>query len=279
MNPTDKSTAFPSPIVLQKPSGARATVSPYGAHVLSWRPAGDEERLFLSERAEYRFGTPIRGGVPVIFPQFAGEGTLPKKHGFARTALWKMVEQTPTRAQLHLTDAQASHELWPFRYLAEITVTLDDTSLRVELAVSNHDERAFAFTAALHTYIRVANADNAVVHGLRGLRYRDTAHNGVEADERPEALRIEDEIDRIYFNVPTEPAIALREPSRRTRISGEGFCDVVVWNPGADKAAQFADLDPEGWRRFVCVESAVIGKTVKLAPKQRWSGAQILHSD
>ena len=61
----------------------------HGAHVTSWVPAGGDERLFLSQKSEFRPGAAIRGGVPVIFPQFGGLGTLPK-HGFARTLPWDL---------------------------------------------------------------------------------------------------------------------------------------------------------------------------------------------
>jgi glucose-6-phosphate 1-epimerase len=276
----DNPGTFPSPVLLQGPDGACATVSPYGAHVLSWRLAGNDERLFLSLRAEFCRGTPIRGGVPVIFPQFAGGGALPKKHGFARTALWDVVEQPSSQElRLQLTEAQASHALWPFRYLAEIIVRLEHKALRVELAVSNRDACAFTFTAALHTYIGVSDAEKAAVSGLQGLRYRDTARGGVEGVQQESRLNIKDEIDRIYFDVPAQPALELQEPVRRTRIFSEGFCDAVVWNPGPEKVAQFADLDADGWRRFICVESAVIGKPVTLAPGQSWRGAQVLVVD
>src|SRR5690348_6301397 len=81
-----------SKIVLHSADGARADVFPYGAHVTSWMPAGGGGRLFLSERSAFGAGSAIRGGVPVIFPQFASTGPLPK-HGFARTMEWRVVER------------------------------------------------------------------------------------------------------------------------------------------------------------------------------------------
>ena len=75
-------------VTLSSRDGARAEVYLQGAHVTSWRPATDDrERLFLSERSKYCPGGAIRGGIPVIFPQFAAEGPLPR-HGFARTSRW-----------------------------------------------------------------------------------------------------------------------------------------------------------------------------------------------
>ncbi|MBS1199048.1 MAG: D-hexose-6-phosphate mutarotase, partial [Proteobacteria bacterium] len=69
---------------LQTSKGASAIVSLHGAQVLSWIPAmGGGERLYLSERAVFQAGQPIRGGIPVIFPQFANFGSG-QRHGFAR---------------------------------------------------------------------------------------------------------------------------------------------------------------------------------------------------
>src|SRR5258705_11634652 len=77
-------------VKLRAADGATADVYLHGAHVTSWRPTpGDEERLFLSARSEFRPGTAIRGGIPVIFPQFAAEGPL-VRHGFARTSEWRL---------------------------------------------------------------------------------------------------------------------------------------------------------------------------------------------
>ena len=65
-------------ITIQGEDGGSARISPYGAQALSWITADGAEQLFLSPRSVYRTGTAIRGGVPVIFPQFAGLGNLPK---------------------------------------------------------------------------------------------------------------------------------------------------------------------------------------------------------
>jgi hypothetical protein len=80
---------FLPPTTLLPPDGARAEIYPHGTHVTSWVPAGGSERLFLSPASEFRPGAPIRGGVPVVFPQFSGLGSLPK-HGFVRLLSWEM---------------------------------------------------------------------------------------------------------------------------------------------------------------------------------------------
>ena len=67
-----------------------ATVLLHGAHLLSWVPAGGGEQLYVSPKTAYANGEAIRGGVPVIFPQFSTRGPL-KRHGFARSKPWQLV--------------------------------------------------------------------------------------------------------------------------------------------------------------------------------------------
>ena len=77
---------------LNGPRGASAVVSSLGGQVLSWITPDGRERLFLSERAVFDGSVPIRGGIPVCFPQFASVGKLPK-HGFVRTREWSVTAQ------------------------------------------------------------------------------------------------------------------------------------------------------------------------------------------
>jgi glucose-6-phosphate 1-epimerase len=264
---------------LASADGARAEIYAHGAHLSSWVPAGGVERLYLSGGARFAPGAAIRGGVPVIFPQFAGEGPLPK-HGFARVLPWEPVAVTPEEksvsAVFRLVDNAATHQSWARAFLAELRLRIGGAGLEVSLAVENQDAAAFSFTAALHTYLRVEDIAAVRLHGLQGLRYRDTARGGVEGREAAASLAIEGEVDRIYFDAP--PRLELVEPDRGLAIESPGFADTVVWNPGAERAADLKDLDAGGWRHFLCVESAVIGTPVQLAPGGRWSGTQRLTS-
>ena len=76
-------------VMLTHRSGARAEAYLHGAHVTSWRNAAGDELLFLSRESDFTAGRPIRGGIPVIFPQF-GSGAL-VQHGFARSSEWQLV--------------------------------------------------------------------------------------------------------------------------------------------------------------------------------------------
>jgi glucose-6-phosphate 1-epimerase len=270
-------------LVLEAADGARVELHLHGAHVTSWVPAGGRERLFLSERSTFAPGHAIRGGVPVIFPQFSDQGPLPR-HGFARSALWEQVDSaaahpssgaTLATAALRLRHSEASRAVWPHAFDARLTVRVGGARLEIELVVRNTGEQPLAFTGALHSYLRVADVADVAVLGLAGVRYRDQTAGGAERVDGGPALRVTGEVDRVYLDVPGP--VTVREPAGAVTCGADGFPDLVVWNPGPVKAAALADLEPGGHRRMLCVEAAVVGAPVRLASGERWTGRQTLH--
>ncbi len=266
-----------SVIRLQNAFGDVAEVHSHGAHVTSWRTRYGAERLFLSQRAEFRDGAAIRGGVPIIFPQFAGFGPLPK-HGFARTAVWQYQDMpggASDTALFRLLDNAGTHAMWPYRFVALYGTKLLHNALELTLSVRNVDTRPFSFTAALHTYLRVVDIDQVRIRGLQGLQYIDSAAGGSRVVETAPELRITGEVDRIYLSAQ-QPIDVVEHGQPAVRCSAQGFTDAVVWNPGAQKAAQLSDLEPGGFRHMLCVEAVVFGVPIELQPGNVWSGTQLL---
>jgi glucose-6-phosphate 1-epimerase len=266
-----------APIALRSPGGARAQMYHQGAHVTSWIPAdGRGERLFLSRTSEFRPGVAIRGGVPVIFPQFASLGPL-AKHGFARLSLWRVVPDDATStaysARMRLEDTDATRAIWPYAFATELRVTLADRAIELQFSVENRGERAFTFTGALHTYLRVNDVRHTTVHGLQGARVRPSA-GGREWTEADDALDVQGELDRVYLDVPRP--VEVREPGRSVRVSATGFSDVVLWNPGPVRGAQLHDLEPDGFLRMLCVEAAVVETPIHVEAGSSWRGGQKL---
>lgn len=257
--------------------GATAIVTDYGAHVTSWQPARGGERLYLSDRSPYGNGRPIRGGVPVIFPQFGPEGPLPR-HGFGRIMPWTQVETHDggdfVRATWRLTDTPETHRVWPFGFAAELTVLLEGDRLDVELSVENTGTGTFDFTAALHTYCRVPDVELASLEGLCDARYRDQTDHHRRRDDRDEVLRVSGEVDRIYEKPPLTQRLVTGAGA--LTITRDGFPDVVVWNPWEQRCATLADMPPDGFRRMLCVEAAAVVEPVSLAAGMEWSGRQSL---
>lgn len=264
-------------IELTSASGARAVVSLFGAQVLSWQPSAGDERLYLSEKAVFDRVCPIRGGIPVCFPQFSGLGKLPA-HGFARTATWSIRERRSedgfAMLVLGLSDDERSHAIWPMMFDAELTIVIDGARLDVELEVQNTGHSVFAFTAALHTYLRVREVENARLEGLYGYEYRDAADGDRIKRDTGDVLIVDRDVNRVYHDV--KRSLLLNDSGRSVGIDVEGFPDVVVWNPWETGIAAFADLPPLGFRHMLCVEAAAAHNRIALDAGAAWFGRQSL---
>lgn len=260
-------------VVLSSPGGGRAEVYLHGAHVARWTPPSGRDVLFISPRSRWAAGEAIRGGVPVIFPQFAEQGPLPR-HGFARAMAWTLAESSATHAVLVLEDTPETRKLWDHAFRAELRVEIGD-ALSMALAVENTGDRVFDFTCALHTYFRVADIARAEVRGLDAVRFHDkvTGERHVQFGDR---LRFAGETDRIYVHAPHELRVRDLAEERAVVIRKHGFPDAVVWNPGAAKAREISDLGEDAYRRFVCVEAACAAEPVRLQPGGRWEGGQVI---
>jgi glucose-6-phosphate 1-epimerase len=261
-------------VALQSSDGARATVLLHGGHLVSWIPAGGQEQFYVSPTSRYGDGQAVRGGVPVIFPQFANRGTLPR-HGLLRTRGWQLLDTAShgshAQAVLRFAANDDTRRLWPHEFEAEITVSVIGQQLDLEFAVVNTGDTAFEFTAALHGYLRTNDVLKAQLEGLQGVRYEDN-NTGQWHQQWGDVTQVVGEVDRLYHDAPGR--LTLREMGRRLSIAHSHFTDVVVWNPGADKAAALDDLPADDWRHFLCVEAARVIDPVSLPPGEEWAGMQ-----
>lgn len=265
-------------ILLRSPAGAEAIVLKHGAHIVSWKPAGHEDCLYLSDKAVFEDGKPVRGGVPICFPQFGKTGPLPQ-HGFARDREWECITTRTgedfAMAVFRLRDSDATRAMWPHAFQAEFSVGITGGRLDMELEIENTGDTAFEFTAALHTYLRCKEVEEARLEGLHGQQYHDLL-SGKTHKESGTFLAIDRETTRQYL--ATENPLLLRNDRRSIGINSENMPDTVVWNPWEETCASIADLPANGFRRFLCVEAAVIETPVSLAPDDCWWGRQSLIS-
>ncbi len=214
-----------------------ALITHHGANVLSWCTADGVERLFLSRAASIQSGHAIRGGVPIIFPQFGGTGPL--RHGFARTMDWTLLEASDVHARYQLSSSDETLLRWPHPFQLHFEIRLLHERLSMSLEVANIGSEPFSFTGALHTYLRVANLETASVLGLQNRPFVDEVTEMPMIDSAP-ALKFDGLTDRVY------PDAAALEVLVHTGLGGihvvsEGFRDLVIWNPGQKAAASLAD--------------------------------------
>jgi glucose-6-phosphate 1-epimerase len=252
------------------------TVAQQGAHLLSWRVDGVEQ-LYLSPLASSDGITPIRGGVPVCFPQFNLRGGLPK-HGFARTVPWALVATEPTQPhpcfELRSSALSAStRQLWPFDFVMRLTFELSARSLRIVWSVRNTGMDSLSFTGALHTYLRVAEIDHTVLHGLQGQTQWDAVQDKSLTQCTAvghEPLRFTSEFDRVYTAPASDLPLRLEDGERAIALAqSDSLAHTVL-------CAQIADLPVGGYQHYLCVEAAQVLSPITVPAGDTWTGWQQL---
>jgi glucose-6-phosphate 1-epimerase len=261
-------------------SGSCIDLFLYGAHITSWKMFG-RELLFMSRKAVVEFGVPLRGGIPIIFPQF-GPGPM-IKHGFARINFWDVIEsgisdRREIFLKLRLENTPDLYSLWPYQYRIEFTVALSD-SLTTSLRVLNEGETAVSFTSAFHTYFSVEDVHECSVEGLEGCEYIDTLHESHRETDMNPRLIFSGMIDRMYLNTPRDLLLFDSKRRRRITIKKVGLKDAVIWNPWYEGGKLLKDLDDTEYVSMLCVESAYCESAITLAPGEFWVGVQVLHAE
>lgn len=249
-------------------AGARAAIALRGAQLVSWRPQGHDEVIWMSPASPSRLvGKALRGGTPICWPWFGPDPECRGRpaHGFVRGTDWTLehtdVTDETTLAAFCYRTTPADHALWPHAASARAVFVLDAKTLAITLTTVNEGQAPFVLTEALHTYFAVADIGSTAVHGLDGVAYLDKV--GDEARRRQAgAVTFAGEVDRIYLDPPASLAIVDAGNGRTIRVASRGSRSVVVWNPWNEKAARLGDMGADGFRRMVCVETANAGDDV-----------------
>ena len=262
-----------------------AQVYLFGATLCSYKSPDGVEHIFVSPGAIFNGAKAIRGGVPVVFPQFGQPDTAMPQHGIARTSTWavKEIRDSAEEACLTLTlsDSAATRDKWDYAFGLEFAVSLTAVSLTMTLRVANPGPAPFDFHALLHTYFRVPDIGTTVVRGLRGRTYIDKVADGVSRVEAAAEIHLPSFTDRVYLGeaggaakpaLPSKDVVvgsmggaAVYAATNVATIDGDPVpCDVVVWNPYEE--ASPGDLPPPAFKQFVCVEPGLVGNLHTLRP-------------
>ena len=225
-----------------------------GAHLLSWKPQGEEEVLWLSDNTPFKDGVALRGGVPVCWPWFgpAKQQGLPA-HGFARNLPWILKAHNEDANGVVLTfelqSSEASHKYWPHDFTLYARYKLGATC---EMELEAHGE--FETTSALHTYFNVGDIDAVKVSGL-GDRFIDKVNDAKEDVLTDGVQTFPDRTDRVYLNAEACSLIHDSALNRTIEVIHSHNANVVAWNPGPALSASMTDMPDDGFKTFVCVES------------------------
>jgi glucose-6-phosphate 1-epimerase len=243
---------------------------------MSWTTHG-VDRLWMSPLSRHGQAEALRGGVPVLFPQFGTFGDLPK-HGFARTADWEPVRAQPERGQaalsFQLTDSEETRAVWPHAFRARLDISASPTALIMSLTVVNRGQDVARFTGGLHTYLAVADPE-AWIDGLAGCHVWDgvSTQSPRFTEHITGPIRALDAQDLVIHGA-LAPVVLNDAVLGSLHVAAEGFSNRVVWNPGPGHS--LPDVAPGDEARFVCIEPTAVVPVV-LPGGGVWQASQRLY--
>jgi galactose mutarotase-like enzyme len=80
------------------------------------------------------------------------------QHGFARLLPWTVGDMSHANGAavtLHLQSSDATRAYWPWEFDLALTYTLLATKLRVDIRVTNNDDKPMPFAFGFHPYFRI----------------------------------------------------------------------------------------------------------------------------
>lgn len=259
-----KSTAPGLPLLVIDSPLCNAVLSPYGAQLLEFKSKDKAPLLWLSPKAVFEQGVPIRGGIPLCAPWFGPHPTDSHKpnHGFVRNNDWavKSIEELPNgEVKLEfLFDTQNTEaDTYDYCFQLKLSMTLGE-SVKLALTVVNLGGDEMPFSWAFHTYFAINDLDTTRVTGLIGEKYLDQT-NALTPCSQANDITFTNEVDRVYQSIGEEQSIRCdREGVTIADIKGGSCPSAIVWNPYSELAAKMKDIGANGHLKFVCVERGAV---------------------
>jgi len=282
-------TVSESKVSVELANGSTVEILVFGANVISWRSPNVEdhdlkERFFLSKKSALDGSKPVRGGIPIVFPFFGSptreEHKVFPSHGFGRTEKWKydgIVSETESATSVKFVLEPSAHikAKFPHPFILQYIVTISFHELSTELHVTNPASSTSALThqALLHNYIAAHPSSSITIAPLTNLTYTDKIKGGVDVVEHRALVDVRQATDSVYKAAPGEYQV--RWTGGGIDIKTTGFPDVVIWNPQKEIGTKIADMEQDGWERYVCVEPGLVSSWNTLAPGETWVGTQV----
>ena len=221
-----------------------------GGQILSANFIKDKNIFYKSPINE--FGKTYRGGVPVLFPQFANIGKL-RKHGFVRDIEWELMyefqdeKQSIIEYDCNINDDDYAE--WPHNAKLNLFCEMAKNIITIKLIVINNDNKPFEFTGGLHPYFAISSRDIVTINGLDNSKFKDSYPT------IPYNLNSNTTIERLY---ETNNPINFFNGENWLTLKFTGFDNWMIWNPGEEGAKFIHDLPKDEWSKFICIEPIII---------------------
>ena len=264
-------------------TGSRAEGEMYlhGAQVTSWKPAGNDEVLFLSTKSRWQEAQAIRGGIPICFPWFRAKADDPKApaHGFVRTRSWQLEsiveDKSGVCVSMSIESDEQTRRWWPadFRLLHRVVF---GPKLTLELICTNTGKTGLRFEEALHAYNRVADVANVRLEGLEAVHFLDNTDSNAAKVQHGD-VTIASATDNAFLGTENDVDLIDPELRRHIRLEKANSLTTVVWNPWREGAARLGDLGDGEWTQFLCVAASnILAASVTLAPGEEHKMTAVL---
>lgn len=250
-------------------SGASFQFHEFGATVISFKTSSNRECLFLSKDAKLDGSKAVRGGIPLVFPQFGQPDKSMPQHGFLRNNFWKVDESSAYDNEsgagisltLDLKDAKNSRggkwdEDTKLDCKCTFSIKVEASKMTTELEIKNTADEQFDFQTLQHTYFRVDDGaaydpNQCYVKGLEGYVVSDKISNE-EYTLGTDPICLEGNVDRVYTPPTGKNVVSVLigvGSGNVVKLTAFGTCDdsavptsCVVWNPYKEKASAMSDF-------------------------------------
>ena len=280
------------PILIEHTSsGASATLYPFGATLASYINASGHETLFVSTLAKTDGSKALRGGIPLVFPQFGQPNKDMPQHGFLRNNYWKIVEPVVDEAEgatatlgLELGnvvngrgDGSWAAENAPKENLdcsIHLKVLVTASACTTTLAITNAGSVPFDYQTLFHTYYKIYGSKAldptcCNVTGLGGYSVEDKITGETYVQDSSTTIVVDKEVDRIYTPPSDQPevkvVISTGEDGSKVYVKASGKAgdvalpvSAVIWNPFIEKAKGMSDFGNEDYHDMICVEPGIL---------------------
>lgn len=208
-----------------------------------------------------------RGGVPILFPQFANIGGL-KKHGWVRDVEWLLLKDHKDK-DCHLLEFSLLLDPkinWPHSAKLSYKVKQLKNTLSLILKIENTGSASFTFTGGLHPYFYVPSVLECSVEGLNSVFFTDK----YKATHSDDILKFTtSEFERLFHgNKP----VKLTYDNVVLELHQKGFDEWMIWNPGQTLAKSIPDLPNKDWEKFICIEPVIASRPKLLEPGNIFDG-------
>ncbi|SEG16543.1 glucose-6-phosphate 1-epimerase [Bryocella elongata] len=253
-----------------------ATIFLQGAHLVAFKPTGEQDVIFMSRKSDYELGKAFRGGVPVVFPWFATDSKKDRvdghpgpSHGFARVQDWTL-ESAAMRGDaaelvLKLGPTAMSRHMGFDSFALTMRFRFAHT-LTAELTVENPGTSPLEFEEAMHTYFHVTDIHETSIQGLEDTGYIDKVDNFTHKPAAHAPITFTGKVDRVYLDTAGPYVIRDGAGSREIHMSKQDSRSTITWNNGGP----LPDLGEWDWHDYVALETGNVDvNRITLAPGEK----------